>query len=248
MKTKRKLKFLSYIIFSALFSITLISCEKNSNGNNEDSTIVFGDGTVDIDGNQYTTVIIGTQEWMAENLRVTKYRNGDVIQNASDDLEWSDNTTGAFCWYDNSHSVWGDKYGALYNYHSIADERGLCPIGWVVPDDSDWKQLIEFLGDVPFAGGKLKSETTEPNGHPRWDDPNDGASNVTGFSAFPGGLRKPNGEFENIGKYGFWWSATEWTNNENLGVQLRYYDGSIITPDVYSDFKNTGFSIRCIKE
>ncbi len=200
-------------------------------------------GTVtDIDGNQYGTVIIGNQEWMGENLKVTKLNNGSDIPEVADMREWPRVTTPAFSWYDNEISN-KDIYGALYNWFAVSSGN-LCPAGWRVPTDSDWDVLTEFLGGLSVAGGKLKDTGTS-----HWDSPNSGATDETGFSALPGGYRY--GQFWGTGVYyemglnGYWWSATEctdthaWTRTVHAG-----------NTKVYRSFftKNKGFSVRCIKD
>ncbi len=195
-------------------------------------------GTItDIDGIQYKTVKIGDRWWMAENLRVSKYLNGDDIPNVTDDVEWSKLSTGAWAYYENDSSN-NDRYGKLYNWFAVNDSRGLCPTGWHMPDDDEWTMLTEYLGDN--AGGKMKSTRTDTETHPRWEFPNLKATNESGLSGTPGGYRHFSGGFGLIGDSGFWWSFTE---DETTRAWYRYlyaYNG-----DVGRD-KGTGFSVYCI--
>lgn len=232
-----------FIIMAILF--IFISCDNESDDNELSSET--GE-VVDIDGNKYNTVKIGEQWWMAENLRVTKYRNGEVIPVVSDSSEWTNLKSGAYSWYQNDYETKGKYYGALYNWYAVESESELCPDGWHVPNDNEWSELFDYLGGELYAGGKLKSTNTEPAIAPRWDSPNDGANNESGFSAFPGGNRNPNGEFNYIGKYGFWWSSTEWVDNEYLAICLSNDHFGVLPTDVYVNFKSTGYNVRCIKD
>jgi len=196
-------------------------------------------GTVtDIDGNVYQTLTIGTQVWMAENLKVTQYRNGDDIPNVTDDGTWGGLTTGAYCNYNNNvNNV--DTYGRLYNWYAVDDSRGLAPEGWHVPSDAEWQTLVDYLGGDAVAGGKMKEAGTI-----HWTSPNTGATNESGFSALPGGARSTNGNDYGVTIYANFWSSTEFTSyawgrglpSNNLGISRGYY------------YKHFGFSIRCIKD
>ncbi|MBW6492809.1 MAG: PKD domain-containing protein [Lentimicrobium sp.] len=204
-----------------------------------------GTGTVtDIDGNVYQTVIIGTQEWMAENLKVTHYSNGDAIPNVTGDSQWGALTTGAYCWYDNDIN-WKNAYGALYNWYAAVDSRGLCPVGWHVPTDAEWTILTNYLGGSNVAGGKMKSTRTEPDAHPRWNLPNTGATNESGFSGLPGGNRDYSGTFYYHGWTGFFWSSSEFSSDFAWYRDLYYYDSSVGRNYYY---KQNGFSVRCLRD
>jgi uncharacterized protein (TIGR02145 family) len=192
----------------------------------------------DIDGNTYATIQIGSQVWMAENLRTTRYRNGDPIPNVKDDSQWSSLTTGAWAHYENNvqNEV---PYGKLYNWYAVADRRGICPQGWHVPSDAEWTTLTDYLGGENMAGGKLKSRTL-------WDAPNTGATNGSGFSGLPGGYRSDgNGFFLYLGSYGYWWSATE-SGAEN--AWSRYLYGKVAGVNRLSDYKRNGFCLRCVRD
>ena len=222
---------------------------------NQDGT---GPQLTDIDGNTYNTVYIGRQLWMAEDLRVTHYPNGNAIPTVSDtdndgntDNEWANlgdnNTDDAYCfYYDDSNT----DYGALYNYAAAigdnwmndnVDGQGVCPDGWHLPSDAEWQELVDYLGGQSVAGGKLKETGTV-----HWNSPNEGATNESGFTALPGGLRRYyNGMFENIKSSGYWISSTEY---ENSGVYYRQIssDESYVFRD--SEYKSQGYSVRCIKD
>ena len=195
-------------------------------------------GTVtDEDGNVYITVGIGTQEWMKENLRTSKYSDGKEIPNLIGSNDWENDSTGAFAWYDNNES-YGDAYGAMYNWYAVETGK-LCPTGWRVPTNTDWTRLTDYLGGMSVAGGKLKETGTS-----HWQAPNTGATNETGFTALPGGFRLFNGSFSPLGSDGYWWSSTE--SNENARyVSIGYNSGSLVRGGT---IKSMGFSVRCIKE
>lgn len=210
-------------------------------------------GTVtDYDGNVYQTVTIGTQVWMTENLKVTHYRNGDPIVNVTEDTVWWWLTTGAYCNYDNDEGHVA-VYGRLYNWYAVGDSRGLAPEGWHVPSDEEWKQLEMSLGMsqadadyYDFRGtdecGKLKEI-----GITHWNIPNEGATNESGFSAIPSGIRNLESTFLNMGNNVFYWLATEHKSIDDKAYdRILYYDRSDIRRT--TNMKLFGFSVRCIKD
>jgi len=195
----------------------------------------------DYDGNVYQTVVIGNQEWMAENLSTTKYNNGTAIPNVIDNTAWSNLTTPSYCWYNNDSTTYANTYGALYNWYSV-ETGNLCPAGWHVPSDADWTILTDFLGGEEVAGGKLKEIGTK-----HWNDPNTGATNESGFTALPGSHRYEYGSYLYIGDYGMWWSSTE--NSEDYAwYRVLYKDYSYISRDGYETGKKAGFSVRCLQD
>jgi len=197
-------------------------------------------GTVtDYDGNTYQTVMIGTQEWMAENLRVTHYRNGDPIPNITDNGQWSAATSGAYCSYDNSSSN-ASTYGLLYNFYAVADARNLCPTGWHVPTDAEWTTLIDYLGGTSVAGAKMKS----PN---LWANGSTGTDNSSGFTALSGGTRYVNSGFEYLGSEFEGWSSTIYNSVNAWGRYLYLYINQIVV-NHESCLKQSGMSIRCVKD
>jgi uncharacterized protein (TIGR02145 family) len=209
-------------------------------------------GTVnDIDGNTYPTVIIGKQEWMAEDLRVTHYPNGDAIPHITDNTAWGNlkdnNTDDAYSFYNNDNTK---DYGVLYTYASaIADNwtrdntsgQGICPNGWSLPTDTDWTTLTDYLGGSSVAGGKMKETGTT-----YWKDPNTGATNSSGFTARPSGYRNTfNGSFNNIGNFGYWWSSTGSTSTDAFYRNLNYINA--IASRINNN-KSNGFCVRCIRD
>ena len=199
----------------------------------------FGPSVMDIDNNIYHTVNIGTQVWMMENLKTSRYNDGSLIPKVTTEDYWIKLSTPAFCWYNNDSIGNKEKYGALYNWYAVNTGK-LCPIGWHVPNDSDWTILIAYLGGKEIAGGKLKETGTEI-----WSTPNDGASNDFSFNAIPSGLRSYDGIFKSKGSYAFWWSSTDYS----IDVASNYFVSSLYHDIVISGSSKTdGFSVRCIKD
>ncbi len=212
------------------------SCGKK----NDDNTI----GTVkDIDGNIYHTVTIGPQVWIVENLKTTRYRNGNAIPNISDNGQWSSLSTGALCNYGNDATI-ANKYGKLYNWYAVKDSRNIAPVGWHVPTEIDKANLITFLGGENIAGGKMKSTGTIEAGTGLWYSSDKWATNESGFTGFPGGLRSSDGTFGKIGKYGGWWHSSE--TGSGLSWYMSY-DDNFVSKN-YSGDKNAGFSVRCLRD
>jgi len=199
---------------------------------------VSGTTVTDIDGNVYNTVTIGTQVWMKENLKVTKYRNGTAIGTTTGDI--SGETSPKYQWaYDGNESN-VSTYGRLYTWYAATDSRGLCPTGWHVPTDSEWTTLTDYLGGGSVAGGKMKEAGTT-----HWSSPNTSADNSSGFTALPGGSRNYGGTFYSIGFGGSWWSATEY-DTANAWDRFLYYYGSYANRNYFG--KNYGFSVRCVRD
>jgi len=198
-----------------------------------------GNGTVtDIDGNVYHTVTIGTQVWMVENLKVTKYNDGTVIPQVADNTAWQSQTTPAFCWYNNSISN-KNPYGALYNWYAVNTHK-LCPQGWHVPSDGEWDILTNYLGGATIAGAKLKEEGTA-----HWVSPNTGATNSSGFTALPAGYRvNTDPSFSSITFGTFLWSSTSYGVN---AAYARYMRGLGSDANQTGMTMEMGFSVRCIK-
>ena len=240
MKKNRTILNYSITILGGLL-IYLSSCYKA--GVNADINPIINptnvpDTVTDIDGNAYHTVIIGTQVWMVENLRTTKYRNGDPISNITDSAQWNNLTTGAYCIYNNAPDINVD-YGCLYNWNAVHDERNIAPSGWHVATDDDWTRLVDYLGGRDVAGGKLKEE-----GYTHWLIPNTGATNSSGFTAIPAGRRTNDGSYTHRGYYSYWWTSTEYS--DNAGAWLRRTDNSNITVQVMAELKSYGLSVRCV--
>ncbi|MEI6089178.1 MAG: fibrobacter succinogenes major paralogous domain-containing protein [bacterium] len=187
----------------------------------------------------YESVTIGTQVWMAKNLDVDHYSNGDPIPEVKDSAQWAKLTTGAWC-YNNNDPALGAVYGKLYNWYAVNDSRGLAPDGWHLPSDEEWTTLSTYLGGDSIAGGKLKEAGTT-----HWQSPNTGATNETGFSALPGRYRNNGGTFSVIGYYGYWWSSTELDTTNAWNKTLNYYNSRL---GRYNSNKEDGFSVRCVKD
>ncbi|WP_242689171.1 fibrobacter succinogenes major paralogous domain-containing protein [Pedobacter sp. SYSU D00535] len=219
-KVRRKFVLLSIAV------LFVVACKHDDNS------------VTDVDGNRYKTVVIGDQIWMAENLRVTRYRNGDPILNIMSNNEWSTTTTGAFCYYGND-SINARPYGLLYNWYAINDSRNIAPEGWHVPTPEELNTLINYLKGDTVAAGKLKE-----TGQKHWIS-NIGASNEIGFSARPGGYRFKTGSFHTLGSNGYWW--TNILSFEMFSWSKRIFQG-FADVDRIEAFMNYGFSLRCIKD
>jgi uncharacterized protein (TIGR02145 family) len=182
----------------------------------------------------YKAVKIGSQVWMAENLDVTTYRNGDTIPEVQDPKAWSNLKSGAWCYYGGDKKN-GEKYGRLYNWYAVNDPRGLAPRGWHVPSDAEWKKLSTFLGGYIGTSPKLKS----PKG---WNNAGNG-TNETGFTALPGGTCSVD-LFSFEGSYGYWWTSTEFDSYSAWDRFLGYNNNNIGRGVGWKQFGN---SVRCIK-
>ena len=217
-----------YIIGSLLGLVLITNCEK-------EEFILICDG----DGNIYKSVVIGTQTWLTENLKTTKYNNGVSIPLVTDNNKWSTSTTPAYCFYDNDSLTYKNAYGALYNWYTV--ETGLlCPDGYHVPTDAEWDTLLEYLGGQYEAGGRMKEIGTL-----HWEVPNTNATNKSGFSALPGGQRSKSGTFTGLKTCCRFWSSTNsstsWVRDRSL-----FNNRTVVGSDGWD--KRCGFSVRCIKD
>ncbi|MBN2412702.1 Ig-like domain-containing protein [candidate division KSB1 bacterium] len=205
------------------------------------SVIVRETGTLtDIDGNIYKTVKIGDQWWMAQNLKVTHYRNGDAIPFVLNYIEWADLTTPAYCYYNND-SRYAASYGPLYNWYAVNDSRNIAPEGWHVPGDEEWQKLVDYLGGNAVAGGKIKERGTA-----HWASPNIGATNESGFTALPGGYRaERGGTFWGMGTLAYFWSDTAAGYNIVWLRRLRHQETIVWRIYMHKQF---GYSIRLIRD
>ncbi|NND32783.1 MAG: hypothetical protein HKN76_09345 [Saprospiraceae bacterium] len=197
-----------------------------------------GNTLYDVDGNTYPTVLIGNQEWMQENLRTGKYLNGEQIPMVGDNLQWQELNTGAYSWYEHQNMA-ENVYGKLYNWYAVIDPRGLCPTGWRIPTATDWVALINFLGGANLAGGKMKETSLR-----YWNSPNTSATNESGFTGLPSGLRGFNGSFLFQGNSGSWWSSSS-DGTLDVYMQSISYNSGISSP--YYEDRRSGISVRCIK-
>jgi uncharacterized protein (TIGR02145 family) len=193
----------------------------------------------DFDGNIYHTITLGTQVWMVENLKVTHYRNGDIIPNVTDNAVWSNLPTGAYSDYNNIPDS-SKTYGRLYNFYTILDSRNLAPTGWHVPTDAEWFTLINYLGSDSVAGGKMKEKGTK-----HWQTPNEGATNEIGFTGLPTGYRGTNGPFGQMGYFGYYWSSSEYDSGSALYRFISFDSKDVASGRVP---KNVGSAVRCLKD
>jgi len=194
------------------------------------------------DGQTYKTVKIGTQVWMAENLKCTKYNDGTSIPLIINDTTWSNLSTPGYCWYDNDGKTFKNTYGALYNWYAINTGK-ICPTGWHVPTDAEWTTLTNYLGGENMAGGKLKESGTT-----NWVSPNTAATNETGFTALPGAHRGSNGKFFDIKFNGSWWSSTESNTDPNNAYRRDIYSNHSDVGRSYGYNKTSGLSVRCVMD
>ncbi len=201
-------------------------------------------GTItDADLNEYQTVSIGSQCWMRENLAVTQYSDNTPIPEIGDAGLWANSNSPAMCWYENDYVSYGSVYGALYKYYAVDyienGNRNICPDGWHIPGDEEWTELIDALGGMALAGGKMKEAGTV-----HWLDPNTGATNESGFTALPGGSRDFDGVFGYITEQSNWWIPVEFSPEMGWRVQLTN-----LGEDVYigESEKSNGASLRCVK-
>lgn len=252
---KKLFYHLVLVFFVILF---IVACEKENSDNptNGKSGIVFNPdvsyGTMtDQDGNAYKTVTIGTQTWMAENLRTTKYRDGTPIPNITGLTAWYALTTGAYCTYDNTTKLDSiATFGRLYNGYAVLDSRNIAPAGWHVPTDAEWNTLITYLGGDSIAAGKMKEAGTT-----HWEEPNIGANNESGFSVTPAGFLSLLYRFSGLGYWAGYWSRTEGLNNlgeAGLWILNMYnydnYDNHYVACYMSCDSKLYGNSVRLVKD
>ena len=211
----------------------------------QNPTSGYGSNITDVEGNSYKTVYIGTQQWMGENLKTSKYSDGTTIPNITDNTQWYNNTTGAWA-YSNNDAANNAKYGKLYNWYAVSPttngNKNVCPTGWHVPTDAEWTVLTDYLGGASIAGGKLKEVGTT-----NWISPNTDATNTSLFTGLPGGCRNYHGVYLYFGGSGYWWSSSDseygtrfaWSRDLNLGAGNAYR---------YNYDKGYGLSVRCLRD
>ena len=222
----------------------------NSAGTAYGNEISFSTSISDIVGNIYKTVIIGSQMWMAENLKTTKYNNGSDVPNVTINSSWSALSTGAYSWYQNNYATYGSVSGAMYNWYAVS-AGNLCPTGWHVPTDAEWCAMEQYVdptvscSGVDFrgtdCGGKLKETGTT-----HWLSPNNGATNSSGFTALPGGFRWADGVFYDYPYIAVFWTSTE-SSSTNAWRRWIHHYYTQINRDSGSPKRN-GYSVRCIKD
>ena len=251
-----------FIIILIIFFIG--SCNKTSS---DAIKISFqsGNGVTDIEGNFYPSIILGNgQEWTTLNLKTSTYINGDPIANALSEVSWTNTSLGAWCYYNNDVSN-EEVYGKLYNFHALVGDTisvekyvtnsnniitdtlyydsfpcRICPEGWKIPYEDDWIEMINYLGNSNVAGGKMKDSTLN-----HWKSPNLGATNESGFSGVPGGLRNANGSFEYLTEMGRWWCFEDAYSDYAHTRPLHYDQEATMNHYVFS--KSGGLSVRLIK-
>jgi uncharacterized protein (TIGR02145 family) len=235
---------------NALFKLNIAGqvCSVSMVVQEKPSTIVIPGPTItDAENNTYKTVTIGTQTWMAENLKVTKYNDGAAIPNITDNTKWSQLSTGAwaYCNNDASNNV---KYGKLYNWYAVSKttngNKNVCPSAWHVPTDAEWTVLTDYLGGESVAGGKMKEVGTT-----NWQSPNTDATNMSLFTGLPGGCRDSLGYYCGIGNYGGnWWSSTasDYDSSRAWYCSLIYNNGNA-RRETYHGNKG-GLSVRCLMD
>jgi len=252
--------FLAFILGSALFSCKKETNTPTTNGNSNTidtknlsnkPTSGYGQNITDVDGSSYKTIYIGKQQWMAENLKTSKYSDGTLIPNITDNVLWFYDTIGAWANYNNDVSN-NAKYGKLYNWYAVNrganGNKNICPTGWHVPSYAEWIVLRDYLGGgSTIAGGKMKEVGTT-----NWNSPNTNASNTSLFTALPGGLRigshyNESYGFENMGKEGFWWSSnsSDSSTYSAWSFTLSSTSQDLHISEISSDI---GLSVRCIKD
>jgi uncharacterized protein (TIGR02145 family) len=215
-----------FLFLTIALVVMMFSCEKDDDNPAEPSK-------------NYDSVTIGTQVWMAKNLDVDHYLNGDSIPEVRDSAAWANLTTGAWCYYNNNPAN-DSIYGKLYNWYAVNDPRGLAPANWHIPDKKEWILLINYLGGDYLAAGKIKESGTT-----NWYPPNVGATNESGFTALPGGWRYIDGSFGGIGINGNLWSAHELYPMSAFGIHLKLNE-TIVFSGAFD--KNDAFSVRCVKD
>jgi uncharacterized protein (TIGR02145 family) len=217
--------------FNKIFAFALFAVNFTSN--------LCAQTVTDADGNIYSTVTIGNQVWMGENLRATKFNNLDNIPLVLDSAQWGTQNAAAYCYYNNDTS-YVTPYGNLYNWNTVIDIRNVCPTGYHIPTSAEWADLVNYLGGETVAGGKLKEI-----GFTHWLSPNTDADNSSGFTALPSGWRAyNNGVYENLQYMCYLWSSTAQTATD-ADIVLIGYD----SPALYGSYTNklTGLPIRCLQ-
>jgi uncharacterized protein (TIGR02145 family) len=222
----------------------------NSVGTAYGNEINFNTSISDFDGNLYKTVTIGSQVWMAENLKTTKYNDGIELPNISANSTWAGLSSGAYCWYQNNYATYGSVSAAMYNWYAVNTGK-LCPTGWHIPTDAEWCTLEQYVDPTITCnstgqrgvdgGGKLKETGTT-----HWLSPNNGATNSSGFTALSGGFRWSDGVFYDYPYIACFWTSTECSSTNAWRRWVHYYYTQI-TRDTESP-KGNGYSVRCVKD
>jgi len=199
--------------------------------------VLIAQGLEDVDGNIYLTVKIGNQVWMAENLKTTKFTDGRPVQIVTDAKKWQNLKTPGYCWLNNNISN-KESFGALYNWYTVNSAK-ICPQGWHVPSNNEWKTMIYYIKGTDRGGDKLKER-----GLAHWKNNTDNVTNEYGFTALPSGYRRSTGEFPGD-SYAVWWTSTGYSATE-----ASIWGLNDIVTSVFNGYEKmkSGFSIRCIKD
>ena len=230
MASKRRIWIYPLAIISVLLILTN-SCKKSS-------TLPPQETITDADGNVYHTITIGSQVWTVENLKTTKFTNGDPIPIVTDTTAWENLTSGAYCDH-HGDSIFAETYGKLYNWYAVSDARKITPFGWHVATDAEWATMVTYLGGLTVAGGHLKE-----SGLVHWPNPNIGADNTSGFTALPGGYRNDLGEFNPLAS-GYWWTST-WNGVDGAwSWNMSYLSAGLVRADAAWKY---GYSVRLMKD
>lgn len=239
---------------AVLFLLILVSCKKDEPEtdpvDNDTNLTVYGDGLTDIENNSYTSVIIGNQEWMAENLKTIRFTNGDTIPHIEESNEWIQSTNPAWCYYDNESSNNSD-FGKLYNWYAANDDRKICPTGWRLPSINDYLELMNYIDSegtlsANNAGSQLKTKGNQDSNTGLWISNNSDATNAYSFNGEPSGKRNYQFGANFFTKFynASFWTSTE-SGAENAVHMSLYHDSSVI--DTVEINKGMGICIRCIK-
>ena len=226
-------------ITSIIILILFVSCSNDENTNNNSSNEIL---------------TIGTQVWQSKNLDVDTYRDGTPIPQVTDPTDWENLTTGAWCYYNNDPAN-NATYGKLYNWYAVAGihdndpntpNKVLAPTGWHVPSDNEWATLTTFLGGGSIAGGKMKSTGTLQAGTGLWETPNSAATNESGFTGLPAGLREVGGIFIQIGYDTHWWSSSENNASNASSLYVECFNGNATWNN--DGYRKGGLSVRCLRD
>jgi len=242
------------LTFGTDYTYRIRAYTNNNISNYSEEVITNVNVVIDIDGNVYKAVKIGYQWWMAENLKLTKYRNGEAIPKVTNTGSWAGFYTGAYCNYDNNDNN-ADTYGSLYNWYAVNDSRNIAPEGWHIPTDAEWKYLEMHLGmsysEADDTGGRGTNEGDKLKSTSGWNSNGNGTDDY-GFAALPAGFRRHYGVFDDIGGDAYFWSASEAFDPDNpehsfiAWYRLLDYSGSGVYRQNYN--KRSGFSVRCVRD
>lgn len=238
-----------YVVFLSIILLSACKCKSKQSIITDPRSVVtelINNSVTDIDGNVYPIIQIGDQFWMGENLRASRYNNGEIITKGTgmSSLGTRDEE-GLYTWYNNDENN-DTKFGKLYNYHAVM-EGNLCPKGWHVPSSDEWDILISNTGGIDLSGGLLKTQGTIEYKNGLWQNPNKGATNETGFGAMPGGIMNPNDlqSYYDLGKAGYWWTTSPVGRRITAYKSISYESEGIESGGMN---ENNFLSVRCIKD